>query len=187
LDQTHLALPFAAVVARVRYVSPGMLREFQAAVETVDNSVVIKSVEFADTIVADALHVQTTTLYITGVLASLGFALSMIGVSAVVAYSIASRQHEIGIRLALGATAWPIVTTVLRGSLIPDAAGIMAGLLLANWSSRQLSAVIYGIGPFDGMIYAGVGGVLAFSVACTVFVQLRKLVAQRILVLLRAH
>lgn len=186
LKQAHMALPFAAVLVRLDYISPGILRVIQAELETVDRSSMVKSVEFGEDVVANALHIQTVTFYTAVLLAAFGFVLSMVGISAVVAYSIKSQQHEIGIRLALGATPARIIRTILRTSLIYAGIGLTAGLLLANWASHQISVLIYGVKPFDIAIYASVGGVLIFCIVAAIFMEGRRLVAHRIFSLLRA-
>jgi len=185
LAQTHLALPFGTVIVRLDYTSPGILRAIQAEVETVDSSGVVRSVEFAEDIVASALHIQTVTFYTAVLLATFGFILSIVGISAVIAYSIKSQQHEVGIRLALGATPARIIRTILKTSLIYAGIGLIAGLLLANWASHQISVLIYGVKPFNIAIYASVSGVLIFCIAAVIFVEGRRLLAHRILSLLR--
>lgn len=186
LAQTHLALPFAAVVARLDYLSPGILHEIQSETEAVDRAAMINSVEFAEDILAEALRVQTVALYAAAILATLGFILSLVGISAVAAYSIQSRQHEIGVRLALGATPAGITKTILRRSLIYAAAGLIFGLLLAYLGSRQLSSLIYGVRPFNTLIYVAVSGVFIVAITFAAFVEGRKLVIHDVTDLLRA-
>jgi predicted permease len=187
LTQSRLALPFVIIVARLDYVVPEILHQMQRDVEALDKSAVIKSVELVESVVANALHLQTVTFYAASVLASIGFVLSLVGISAVAAYSIKSRRHEIGIRLALGATPGWIIHTVLRTSLLYVAFGIIAGLALANWISHQLSVLIYGVRPFDGVIYLGVSGLLVISIASVIFIEGRTLVTNRILSLLHSE
>jgi predicted permease len=186
LTQTHLALPFGTVIVRLDHISPGILRSIQAEVETVDSSGVVKSVEFAENIVASALHIQTVTFYTAVLLAAFGFLLSIVGIAAVVAYSIKSQQHEIGIRLALGATPAQIIRIILQTSLTYVGIGLVAGLLLANWVSHQISMLIYGVKLFNIAIYASVSGALIFCIAAVIFMEGRRLATHRILSLLRA-
>jgi putative ABC transport system permease protein len=162
-----------------------MLRNIELAVSGVDKSTTIKSVELVDTIVAAAMRLQTVTMYTTATLAGIGFVLSIIGISAAVAYTLSRRQRDIGIRLALGATTWPIARAILLSILIQNAIGISLGLVLAIWISRQMSALIYGVGSFDLEVYVPVALVIVVAVSSTILVQLRRLLRINIPSLLR--
>jgi putative ABC transport system permease protein len=65
------------------------------------------------------------------------------------AYAVAQRLHEIGIRLALGADAPAVVRLVLRGGLLPAALGWIAGLAGALAVGRLMEAMLWGVTPTD--------------------------------------
>jgi hypothetical protein len=186
LGQAHFAFPFVNIVARVEQASPSILRTVQAVVLQGGNSR-IKSAEFAGDILAEALHLQTNALYTTGILAAIGFALSIIGMSAAIAYTVSRRQHDVGIRLALGATTSAIGITIFRGALIPVLGGIFFGLILASWSSRQIRALLYGVQALDVGLCLLVSLLLIAAAVCTVLFQVRRLMAKPIPALLRVR
>jgi putative ABC transport system permease protein len=109
-----------------------------------------------------------TTLLAT--FAALALAVALVGVYGVVAYSMAQRRREIGLRVALGANPGRVIAFVLRQGLMPAAAGIAAGLLGGVAASRLLSAQLFEIAPHDPLtaaITATVVGAVAL-VACYV-------------------
>ena len=95
------------------------------------------------------------------VFAVVGLMLAAIGVYAVVAYSVAQRTHEIGIRIALGATAGQVVRSIGRRAAAPLALGLLAGLAGAGALGRTLEAFLVGIGPFDAATLLAVAALLA--------------------------
>ena len=84
-----------------------------------------------------------------GVFAVVGLLLAAVGVYAVVAYSVAQRTHEIGIRIALGATASQVVRSICRRAAAPLGLGLLAGLTGAAALGRTLEAFLVGVEPFD--------------------------------------
>ena len=93
-----------------------------------------------------------------GMLASLGLLailLSVIGLYGVVAYTVAQRTHEIGVRMALGAQKNDVQWMVLARGLRLAAAGIAVGLVLSAASTRSLRAFLHGVDPFDPAAFLG--------------------------------
>jgi putative ABC transport system permease protein len=86
---------------------------------------------------------------LSGGFAVLGLLLAAIGLYGVMAYSVARRTNEIGIRMALGAQPVQIAATVVREALILTTIGIVAGAAAALWLSGTLQALLYGLTPTD--------------------------------------
>ena len=89
-----------------------------------------------------------------GTFAMLALTVAVVGVYGVMAYSVALRRREIGVRMALGANPARVVTFVLRQGLTPTAAGIAAGLLGGMAASQQLSAQLFEVEPHDPLTAA---------------------------------
>jgi putative ABC transport system permease protein len=90
-----------------------------------------------------------------GAFGLLAIALSVVGLYGVVAYSVARRTREIGIRMALGAQKVDVQWKVLAHGLRLTAAGIALGLLLAAAATRFLRSALYGVSPLDPIAFAG--------------------------------
>jgi putative ABC transport system permease protein len=94
----------------------------------------------------------------------LSLALAAIGLYGMMSYAVVQRTHEIGIRIALGATRDRIARSVVgRGALL-GVAGAALGLLLAVWATRLIEGSLFGVKRFDATTF-GVGGVLLVVIA----------------------
>jgi predicted permease len=91
---------------------------------------------------------------LTGLFSLLALLLAAIGLYAVMAYNVARRTNEIGIRLALGAQATNVVKMILRESLVLLAAGSGLGLILALVSTKVVKQQLFGLAPNDPLTFA---------------------------------
>jgi len=86
--------------------------------------------------------------------------LAAIGLYGVIAYSVARRTREIGIRIALGAHRAVVVRMVMRQGLAVAFAGLVVGCLLAAVAARAIAGVLYGITPADPVSWLAAAAVL---------------------------
>ncbi len=93
-----------------------------------------------------------------GVIAGL---LAALGLYGVIAYMVARRRNEIGIRMALGADRGRVIRLVLREAGVLVAAGLLVGTCLAQWAGRAASTLLFGLKPNDPATIAGAMGLLA--------------------------
>ena len=84
-----------------------------------------------------------------GAFATVAILLAAVGIYGVIAYNVAQRTKEIGIRMALGAQQGQMLTMILRQSLTMAAIGIAVGLVGAFAATRLLSALLFGVGTTD--------------------------------------
>jgi ABC-type antimicrobial peptide transport system permease subunit len=104
--------------------------------------------------------------------------LAAIGIYGLMAYSVAQRTQEIGIRLALGAGLSNVRNMVIFNGLRLAAAGVVIGLGAAFWLSRLIASLLFGVKTWDPIVFSSVPGVL-ISVAL-VAVWLPALRASRV-------
>jgi predicted permease len=90
---------------------------------------------------------------VLGVFGVLAMVLASTGLLALVAYSVARRMREIGIRMALGARPAQVLSSVLGRTLILSGTGVLIGILITVASGRFLTAILYGISPYDPVAY----------------------------------
>jgi putative ABC transport system permease protein len=100
-------------------------------------------------------------LALIGALAALAVALAAGGLYSLIAYTVAQRTHEIGIRLALGAERRDILWLVLRQGLRLAAVGIALGLAGAVVATRALRSLLFGVSPTDPLTFVAIPLLLA--------------------------
>ena len=143
------------------------------AVAAVDANLPIHDVRMLRERSAEALAGQRFATVALGAFAGLGLLLAALGVYGVMAYSVAQRRREIGIRIAVGATGRQILRTVIGQGMALAGAGIAAGGVLALALSRTLSALISGIGPPDPLVFVATASVLLLVALLTCYLPAR--------------
>ena len=112
-----------------------------------------------------------TMLY--GTFATVALVLAAVGIYGVMAFSVAQRTHEIGLRMALGANRGEVVGLVLKEGIFLAVVGSAIGLIGACFVGRAMQSVLFGVGTVDVVAFAVVSVTLLFSamVACYVPAQ----------------
>jgi ABC-type antimicrobial peptide transport system permease subunit len=105
-------------------------------------------------ILSRSLAQRRLNLTLIGSLAVLAVALAAGGLYSLIAYTVAQRTHEIGIRLALGAQRRDILRLVLRQGFTLVALGIALGLAGAIAATRALRSLLFGVSPTDPATFA---------------------------------
>jgi putative ABC transport system permease protein len=126
------------------------------AIARVDPALPIYDVRTLDDRVATALSRPRITAIALGGFAMAALLLAAIGVYGVMAYSVASRRREIGIRLALGADPSRVVRLVLGDGVRLVVAGAAIGVAAAAGAARLVRTLLFGVTPFDPSILAAV-------------------------------
>jgi predicted permease len=105
----------------------------------------------------------------------LGLALASIGVYGVMGYLASLRAHEIGVRMALGAAARDVILLVVRQAMIPVAAGMALGLVVAIFGAGLLSSQLFGIRPNDPWTFLAVAALLAIVALAASYIPARRI------------
>jgi ABC-type antimicrobial peptide transport system permease subunit len=143
--------------------------EVRAALAELDPDLAITDVATVEEVVAAQQDAPRFYLTLLTVFSALALVLSVIGLYGVVAFSVAQRTREIGIRIALGAEADRVVGMVLGQSVRPIAAGVVLGLVLSLAGARVLESLLFGVQPSDPVTIVLVTSFLiVVSVAATV-------------------
>jgi ABC-type antimicrobial peptide transport system permease subunit len=99
------------------------------------------------------------------VFAGLGLVLTAVGLYGVVAYGVAQRTREFGIRLALGARPREVLAMVVRGGMVLAGTGLLVGIVAGAVATRTLAGTLSGIDPLDPVTFGAVAALL-FSSRC---------------------
>jgi putative ABC transport system permease protein len=135
---------------------------------------------------APAVLTRRLPLRLVGAFAVLALALAVVGIYGLIAYTVAQRTHELGIRIALGAQRWDVLTLVVREGALLAAAGVSVGLLAALWATRLLESQLYRVGAADPATYAAVATLLAGIALAASYLPARRAAGVDPMVALRA-
>ena len=114
------------------------------------------------------------SLTLLGIFASVGLILVAIGVYSVIAYTVSRQTHEIGIRIALGASRADVLRMVVRMGLRLVAIGVAIGLAGSFGVTRVIASQLWGISPHDPTTIAGVVAVIALAGASACYFPARR-------------
>jgi ABC-type antimicrobial peptide transport system permease subunit len=90
-----------------------------------------------------------------GGFAAFALLLAALGIYALISYGVSQRRQEIGIRLALGASAGQVRATIMRGTLVLAGMGMLIGIVAAALVVPSLSGMLFGVTWTDPLSYAG--------------------------------
>ena len=136
-------------------------RAVRKEVEAVDGNVAVSEMATFAELRRVPLFAQRAMASVSGLFGLLALLLTSVGIYGQMAYSVAERTREIGIRLALGARRADIFRLVVRQGLLLAAAGIAAGLAASFALTRLLRGVLFGVGASDPATLASVSLLLA--------------------------
>jgi predicted permease len=141
-----------------------ILPSIRAAVAEIDKDLPLTDVRTQEQQIAATISQQKTFAVLTGAFGVLALVLACIGIYGLMAYNVARRTNEIGIRMALGARAGQMLRMVLREASWMAVVGIAVGLGAALLLARYVKSMLYGLTATDPWILAG-AGVLLLAVA----------------------
>ena len=143
------------------------------AIRAADPTAVIDNVQPMDVVVGASLSRRTFSMALLSIFAAVALGLAALGIYGVLAYAVAARRREFGVRLALGAEVSQVMALVLRQGLGWTAAGVTLGVIGARAGTRLVESQMFGIAPSDPATYVIVAAVVvgASLVACVVPVR----------------
>jgi predicted permease len=157
---------------------PAIRREIAA----LDKDVPISEISSMKEIVAGPVRQGRTLMWLLGGFASLALILSAIGIYGVISYAVSQRTHEIGIRIALGATHGNVSRLVVRQGMVLTSIGLASGLIGAFGLTRFLSSLpfqarwllLFDVHPADPAVFAAVSVLLAVVALLACYIPARR-------------
>jgi predicted permease len=195
LLQSHLYLErkggpfsFLTLVVRTSTDEPAALApSLRTAVWSVDGNVAVSEVQTMEEVVARATASPRFYLLLLGSFAAAALALAALGIYGVMSYSVARRQNEIGIRMALGARSGDVLRLVMREAVGVVAIGGGIGLAVAWLLTRLMGGLLYGVGAADPATFTGVAALLGAVALVATYIPARRAVRVDPLSALRAE
>ncbi|MDT7814576.1 MAG: hypothetical protein QOJ42_4492, partial [Acidobacteriaceae bacterium] len=142
-----------------------VLAEVQRGIKDVDPKVQVTDVRTGAKIVNQVLWNARIVLGMLGIFGLLALALASVGLYGILAYSVRSRQRELGVRMALGASRSDVLRFVLQQGMVLVGIGVGAGLAISLLVGRAFSRMLFGLSPADPVSLIGASAVLLLVAA----------------------
>ena len=139
-----------------------------------DKDLPIMEIKTMDQVGAHALSTAKFTVLLVGSFAALALILAAIGIFGVVSYSVTQRTHEIGIRMALGASQENVLGMILKQGARLAALGVSIGVLAAFALTRTLRGLLYNVGASDPWTFAAVAMILVAIALIACYIPARR-------------
>jgi predicted permease len=154
-----------------------LLNGVRSAVWSVNSTMPVFLVRTMKDLYDESMARTSFALIMLAIAAAMALALGVIGIYGVIAYVVAQRSREIGIRLALGAAPTQLKRMFVRQGLVLTAVGAGVGLVTAIALTQWMSSLLFGVERLDPPTYAAVLGVLAMAAAMASYVPARRAAA----------
>jgi predicted permease len=186
-ENMHSVFTYMTVVVRADEDAGALAAPLRSAVGDADAGATVSAVQTMEEVVARSTASPRFYLVLLGSFAAVALALAAIGIYGVMSYSVARRQNEIGIRMALGAKPADVLRLVMGEAAAVSAAGAVVGLATALALTRLMSGLLYGVAATDPVTFAGVCAVLALVALAATYIPARRAVRVDPLKALRAE
>lgn len=145
-------------------------------VREIDPQVPVFGVASMQQVIADSptMFLRAYPAYLVGALAGIALLLAALGIYGLLAYSVAQRTRELGLRMALGAQPWQLLRMVVRNGLQLTLIGTGLGVLGALVAARLISSLLFGVTPTDFTTFLEVCGLLLLAVLPATYIPARR-------------
>jgi putative ABC transport system permease protein len=154
-----------------------MTKSIAAAVHAVDPQIAVAEPRTLDEVKGRMLASDRFTMVLFLSFAAVALLLAAVGIYGVMAFTVAQREHEIGLRMALGATRGHVVSLILKEALVLASIGLTLGVAGAYLVGRTLHSTLYGVGSMDFIATGAVAVVLVTASMVASWVPARRAAA----------
>ena len=171
--QIFVQRSLAYAIRSSRLQSTGFLPEVQRAVWSINPNLPLARVRTLDQMYRESMAQTSFVLVVLGIAAAVTLLLGVVGIYGVIAYIVAQRRREIGIRMALGARSGEVQRMFIGRGVALAGIGLVVGLVSASLLMRLLSSLLFGVSPFDPLTYAAVVSALALVALVATWIPAR--------------
>jgi predicted permease len=169
--------PFMSLVVKTPGEPASLSEPVRRAVLAVDPDQPVYGVRSMDQVLTESTGQRRFTVQLLGLFAALAMVLALVGVYGVMAYAVSLRVYEVGIRVALGAPQTSILWMTLRGGVRLAALGLGMGVAGALALTRVMRSLLYGVSPWDPMVFALAAAGLAVAVLVAAYLPAKRATA----------
>jgi predicted permease len=164
------ANPFAgsSLVVRSGIEPLALVAEVRERLAQLDTEIPLSSIRTMEMVMDSSMRSRYFVTLLTGLFTAIAVILAMAGTYGIMSYYVAQRTHEIGVRVALGASRWRLLVMVFRQAFVMLAFGIGVGLMLIVNASFIARRWVYGISPLDPLyICVGIAFIVTVATVAT--------------------
>jgi putative ABC transport system permease protein len=143
-------------------------------VQSVDPELPVFSIKPMEEMMAAATAERRFSMMLFGIFAALALALAGVGIYGVMAYTVAQRTHEIGIRIALGARVTDVLKMIVGQATRLALIGVGVGLTLAFALTRLMSSLLFGVSATDPLTFAAISVMLTAVALLASYIPARR-------------
>ena len=162
------------VVIRSQDEPARLARLVQEQVWAIDKQLPVTSIQSTSEVVVASVSSQRFNLVLLSLFAAVALGLAAIGIYGVMSYTVTQRTHEIGVRMALGASAADVLRMVVRQGMTLAATGVAIGLGAAFALTRLMTSLLFGTSATDPLTFVAISLVLAGVALGACFVPARR-------------
>jgi putative ABC transport system permease protein len=163
-----------SVVARTSGGERGAVAGLRDLVKSIDRDLPLGKVTTMEQLLSDSIARPRFNALLITIFAAAGLLLAAVGIYGVISYGVTQRVHEIGVRIALGASSRDVMGLVLSKGLKLAIAGVAIGLLLSLAAGRLLSTLLFGVGARDPLTFVGLSAVIVGVAMLACYLPARK-------------
>ena len=152
----------------------GFLRDVAAQIHAVNPNLPLARVRTLNDVYRQSMAQTSFALVLLAIAGAMALTLAIVGVYGVLAYAVARRRHEVGIRLALGAEPKALKWQFVRRGLLLNCIGGIIGLALALGLSRWIASLLFGLTPLDPLTYVATTALIALAVTAGSYIPARQ-------------
>ncbi len=173
-DEYFPFMASAYIIVHTRGDAASLGASVRQAIHDVDPGLPVQDVLTMEQIVTESAHARRWTLILLGAFAALALGLALVGIYGVMAWSVARRTRELGIRVALGAEPGRVARLVLAEGVRLCAAGTAIGLIGAIAARRVLASFVFGVSTADPWVYGAVIGLMTAVAIMACYLPARR-------------
>ncbi|HEY3454448.1 MAG TPA: ABC transporter permease [Bryobacteraceae bacterium] len=174
LDNSQGAMYFANLTVRTREDAHQMTRSVVAAIHRINPDQAVSSVRSMDDVLSNSVARPRLQVILLATFAAIAVLLAALGVYGVLSYSVVQRMQEIGIRVAVGATAADVLRMILKEGMVLLAAGAGVGITATLLLTRLLKSLLFDVQPTDPLTLACVTVILIAVALVAMLIPARR-------------
>jgi putative ABC transport system permease protein len=166
--------PQAAMAVRASGDPASLTKGIADIVQSFNPNLPLAEVKTMDQIMDESMAGDRFTAFLFGGFAAIALLLAALGIYGVMSFAVAQRTHEIGLRMALGASAGRVVGLILREGMILALIGLVLGLGGSYLVGRAMHSLFYDVGTMDVAAFSTVAALLMFSALLACYVPAHR-------------